>query len=171
VFFVKLILTFNLFVALVYCFIFKALQLTYAMKKRIKTALFLALFLCSFQGYSQTISLQLSDAQILTRITAVYGNDFLAQNPSLIESLGELLNDRISLMIAAPGADEKFPALSSYPLKNKLNPGLQGADFSNFDLQSFNPLVYSFEFFSDRTQVMRIDNTNYIMIVDPITTN
>jgi hypothetical protein len=54
---------------------------------------------------------------------------------------------------------------------NKINSGLHGADFEDFDLQSFNPLAYGFEFFSDKTQVMRIDNTNYIMIVNPIPRN
>jgi hypothetical protein len=141
------------------------------MKKLLKIGVFFILLLRGFQGYSQTISLQLSDAQILSRVTEVYGNDFLAQNPSLIVSLGELLNDRITFIQTPPGADEKFPVLSSFPLTNKINPALQGADFENFDLQTFNPLAYRFEFFSDKTQVMRIDNTNYLMTVNPIPRN
>lgn len=141
------------------------------MKKRLKNALFFAVFFCAFQGYSQTISMQLSDAQIQERVSEVYGGDYALQNPSLVEALGKLLNERIAFMNTAAGADEKYPALSSYPLMNKNNPSLEGADFEDFDLQTFNPLVYHFEFFSDKTQVMRIDNTNYIMIVNPITTN
>ncbi len=146
-------------------------QLTLAMKKLLKIGVFSILLLHGFQGYSQTTSLQLSDAEILNRVTSVYGNDFLTQNPSLIISLGELLNDRITFVQTSPGVDEKFPALSSFPLMNKLNPTLQGADLENFDLETFNPLAYKFEFFYDKVQVMRIDNTNYIMIVDPITQN
>ena len=130
----------------------------------------MVLFLGAFQGFSQTISLQLSDAQVLNRVTEVYGHDFVTQNPSLLESMGELLNERITLATSVQSADEKYPVLSSYPLVNKLNPSIQGADFENFDLQEFNPLVYHFEFFSDKIQVMRIDNTNYIMIVNPIIT-
>ncbi|WP_343636438.1 hypothetical protein [Fluviicola sp.] len=141
------------------------------MKKRLKKALFFVLLFGAFQGYSQTISMQLSDAQIQSRVSEVYGNDYTAQNPSLVEAFGKLLNERISFMNTPAGADEKYPALSSYPLMNKNNPSLEGTDFEDFDLQSFNPLVYHFEFFSDKTQVMRIDNTNYIMIVNPITTN
>nr|WP_294860699.1 hypothetical protein [uncultured Fluviicola sp.] len=141
------------------------------MKKLLKIGVFSILLLRGFQGYSQTISFQLSDAQILSRVTQVYGNDFLAQNPSLIVSLGELLNERITFMQTPPSADEKFPALSSFPLMNKLNPALQEMEFEDFDLQSFNPLVYNFGFFLDRVQVIRIDNTNYLMTVNPITRN
>lgn len=141
------------------------------MKKLLKIGVFSILLLRGFQGYSQTISLQLSDAQILSRVTAVYGNDFLAQNPSLIPSLGELLTERITFTLTPQNADEKYPALSSYPLMNKINPALHGADFEDFDLQAFNPLAYKFDFFSDRTLVMRIDNTDYLMIVNPISRN
>jgi hypothetical protein len=141
------------------------------MKKLLKIGVFSILLLRGFQGYSQTVSLQLSDSQILSRATSVYGSDFLAQNPSLIISLGQLLTERITFMQTPQNADEKYPALSSYPLMNKINSGLHGADFEDFDLQSFNPLAYGFEFFSDKTQVMRIDNTNYIMIVNPIPRN
>lgn len=141
------------------------------MKKLLKIGVFSILLLRGFQGYSQTISLQLSDAQILSRATVVYGNDFLTQNPSLIISLGELLTERITFMQTPQNTDEKYPALSSYPLMNKINPAVHGVEFEDFDLQAFNPLVYKFDFFSDKTQVMRIDNTDYIMIVNPITRN
>ncbi|WP_343747489.1 hypothetical protein [Fluviicola sp.] len=122
----------------------------------------------SFWSFGQTVSQQLNPEEIANRIAYVHGSDFVTNNPTLVTALGKVMTDRIEYQLAPPDENEKYPLLSSMPLLTKMNPGVHGADFQNFDLNTFNPLVYNLEFFSDKTQVFRIDNTNYIMIVKPI---
>lgn len=125
----------------------------------------------SFLSFGQTISQQLNSEEIANRVAYVHGNDFVLNNPTLVTALGEVMRHRIVYSISVQTQDEKYPLLSSFPLMAKANPAIQGADFANFNLGTFNPLVYNLEFFSDKIQVMRIDNTNYIMVINPIVRN
>lgn len=123
----------------------------------------------SVQGYSQSVFQHLSDAEITNKITYVRGNDFVSNNPTLITAFGKVMTERIEYQVVTQSQDEKYPLLSSFPLMTKVNPTVQGADFANFNVSTFNPMVYNLDFFSDKIQVIRIDNTNYIMVIHPIT--
>lgn len=116
---------------------------------------------------AQTTHLQLSPEEIANRVAAVHGSAFVTNNPTLVVALGKVLTERIEFQLAEQDASEKFPLLSTVPLNTKVNPSIQGANFSNFDVNTFNPLVYYLEFFSNRTQIFRIDNTGYLMIIKP----
>ncbi|MGV3609862.1 MAG: hypothetical protein ACO1N0_02865 [Fluviicola sp.] len=133
----------------------------------------LALFFIPFcfLSYGQTVTQQLTAEEISNRVAYVHGNDFVLNYPHLVEAYGKLMTERIEFQTIAQGQSEKYPLLSSIPLMAKVNPSIQGADFQNFQLVSFNPMVYDLEFFSDRTQKIRIDNTSYIMVIKPITRN
>jgi hypothetical protein len=135
---------------------------------RIIPALFLIHF--SFLSQGQTITQQLTPEEISNRLVYVYGNDFLSQNPELITTYGQVMNQYIEYMAVPLTNNEKYPLLSSVPLMTKNNPGIHGADLSNFNPNTFNPMVYQIDFFSYKTQVYRI-NTNYIMVVRPIKRN
>lgn len=138
------------------------------LRKGTLTLFVVQMSLCSF---GQTVTQQLNQEEIAVRVAYVHGNDFVSNNPTLVTALGKLMTDRIEYRVTPPDESEKYPLLSSMPLLSKVNPAIHGADFQNFDLNTFNPLVYNLEFFSDKPQIFRIDNTSYIMIVKPIQRN
>lgn len=133
----------------------------------------LALILLQFSSFSQgqTVTQQLTAEEIANRVAYVHGNDFVSNNPTLVTALGKVMTDRIEYRAVEQDQTEKYTMLSTMPLLSKANPTIQGADFANFNLEAFNPLVYNLDFFSDKTSIYRIDNTNYIMVVKPITRN
>jgi hypothetical protein len=137
----------------------------------LKGALTLMLVKMSFLSFGQTVSQQLNSEEITNRVAYVHGNDYVINNPTLVSAFGDVMMNRIEYQVSPLGQTEKYPLLSSMPLMDKVNQTIQGANFSNFDVNTFNPLVYNLEFFSDKTQVMRIDNTNYIMVIKPIIRN
>lgn len=125
----------------------------------------------TFCSFGQTTTQQLSPEEISNRVAYVHGNDFIISNPTLVTAFGKVMTDRIEYRAAEQAESEKYPLLSSIPLMAKVNPTIQGADFANFNVNTFNPLVYNLDFFSNQTQVFRIDNTSYIMVIHPNTRN
>ena len=137
-----------------------------------KGALALILLQFSTLSYGQTTTQQqLTPEQIISRVAYVHGNDYVANNPTLVSAWGKVMTNRIEYLVAEQDQNEKFPLLSSIPLMTKSNPAVQGADFENFNVNTFNPLTYNLDFFSDRTFVYRIDGTEYLMIIKPIQHN
>ncbi len=141
------------------------------MKLLQRGALVLVLLQLCFISQAQTVTQQLTDEEVANRLNYVYGNDFILQNQELITAYGQVMNNRIEYVVTPHTTDEKFPLLSTVPLLTKLNPMVQGANFAAFNVDEFNPLVYNMEYFSDRTLVYRIDNTDYLMVVKSIRTN
>lgn len=117
-------------------------------------------------GLNAQTSLSLSPNQIQSYVAEVYGETFVSNNPTLVSAFGKLLNDRIEIRQEGQNADEKYPLLSSLGVNNKINPNLT-AFSGGFQLSTFNPLRYNFDFFSNQTQIIRVDNTDYLMIVQP----
>nr|WP_294860697.1 hypothetical protein [uncultured Fluviicola sp.] len=136
-----------------------------------KGALTLLVLQLTFMSCGQTTTQQLPPEEISNRVAYVHGNDFVLNNPTLVVAFGKVMTDRIEYRVAEQAESEKYPLLSSFPLMTKVNPTIQGANFANFDVNTFNPLVYNLDFFSNRTQVFRIDNTSYIMVLHPNTRN
>ena len=105
---------------------------------------------------------------IKEKITEVYGKidgDFFQGNTELYANFYKLLNERTKIEVMEYKSDEKFPKVSSFEILNKYNASLKHEDFQS--IESFNPLKYKLEFFSKNTKVYRIDNTNYILIIEP----
>lgn len=117
-------------------------------------------------SFGQTVTQQLNPEQIADRVSTVYGNDFVFNNPTLVTSFGKLLTQRIEYRVAPQTPDEKHPLLSSFPLMNKHNQDITPVNSETFSLEQFNPLTYNFGFFNDRTVIIRIDGTDYLMIVN-----
>lgn len=124
-------------------------------------------FLCiiTFRSNGQ-VTLNLSTAQIEAYVGEIYGESFVNSNPTLVVSLGKLLNNRIEFRQEGQNENEKYPLLSAYALNNKNNATISG--FTGlFNISTFNPLRYGFDFFSDKTQIIRIDGSDLLMIVHP----
>lgn len=137
----------------------------------LKGSLTLILLQLCFLSQAQTVTQQLTTEEISNRVAYVHGNDFVLNYPDLVTVYGKVMTERIEYHTMVQESNEKYPLLSSMPLMAKVNLTIQGADFANFHLDSFNPMAYDLEFFSDKTQVIRIDNTNYLMVVKPIIRN
>lgn len=121
----------------------------------------------SFPSFGQTVTQQLNPEEIANRVSYVYGNDFVLNNSTLVASLGKLMTQRIEYRITPQTDSEKFPLLSSFPLMNKHNQDMTPVNAETFSLESFNPLTYNFGFFNDRVLIIRIDGTDYLMVVNP----
>lgn len=110
--------------------------------------------------------------QVDLRIREILGEklqEILTNEPQKIRSLTDLLENRLSVVEIPVNPKEDYIKLSTVPLLNKYNPALT-RDIT-FDPATFNPLKYSLNFFSTKTEVYRIDNTNYLIMIKPQTFN
>lgn len=126
----------------------------------------IGIFLCllfPLKSFSQTTL----SPENLSKISFVYGESWVANNPDIVVELNRLLENRISFLNEPLTSDEKYPNITSIPLFNKNNPAVSQTNFENLNLETFNPLTYHFDFFTDRTQVFRLGGSSYIMIVQP----
>lgn len=103
----------------------------------------------------------------IQKISEVYGSNFVEQNPTLVVFFDRLLNERISYRLETFSDEEKYPLLSSFGLNNKVNANVQPVDPASFTPEGFNPLSYGVGFTQKHTLVIRIDGTEYVMIVQP----
>ena len=105
--------------------------------------------------------------QVNAKIQEVYGDktqELVINDPIRLDFLNDLLNNRIKI-IESPLSDnnEKEIKLSSVELLNKYNPSLTRDVV--FDPLNFNPLKYNFNFFPKTASVYRVDNTNYLIVI------
>jgi len=102
------------------------------------------------------------------KIADVFGplsGSFFNQDNERYQLYVHLLEKRIRYVEEAPIAGEKYPKLSSVSLLNKYNPDLQRD--VDFNQEQFNPLKYNLDFFSKLPKIYRIDNTFYLLVIDP----
>jgi hypothetical protein len=104
--------------------------------------------------------------QVNSKIQEVYGDKTqeIAQNdPERIKVLNDLLDNRIKIIESPIVGEDKYTKLSSVPLLNKYNANLK-RDLT-FDPANFNPLKYSMNFFTSEVQIYRVDNTDYLIVI------
>jgi hypothetical protein len=109
----------------------------------------------------------ISAQQVNPKIQEVYGDKTqeIAQNdPERIKALNDLLDNRIKIVISPVVGEDKYTKLSSVPLLNKYNPNLKRDE--QFDPENFNALKYNMNFFTTQTQVYRVDNTDFIIVIE-----
>lgn len=130
------------------------------MKKIITTLIFAVIFLAS------------NAQEINPKIKEVYGDktqELFGNDPDRLKIYNDLINNRITIIESPISGKEKCQKLSQMELMNRYNPSLV-RDLV-FDPTTFNPLKYKLNFFSSTsTNVYRVDNTNYIIIIQPQTT-
>ena len=110
--------------------------------------------------------------QANAKIQEVYGDKYQeisTNDPERIKLLSDLLENRIKIVEVSSVGEDNYPKLSSVALLNKYNPNLT-RDVA-FDVNTFNPLKYNLNFFSTKTEVYRIDNTDYLLVIQPQTIN
>lgn len=109
--------------------------------------------------------------EIDSRITEVYADktqELVLNDPDRLRDLTDLLQNRLKVELMPNAGDDKFTHLSQMPLLNKYNPNLNRDKI--FDINTFNPLKYSLNFFPKSTVIYRIDNSDYVIIIEPQST-
>lgn len=121
-----------------------------------KLIIFLILFFTSFSSIYANNSNKAN-----TFLQELYENcpEFL--EPGLAESIEEIIS-RVSII---ESNESNLPLISSFSIKSKCLSNINLLD--NFDPNTFNYYLYFINFESDQLQKIRIDNTNYIMIIQP----
>lgn len=94
-------------------------------------------------------------------IEEVYLNCPQYQNDELNLRYSQNLNQVIFHSIPL-GEHPNCPLLSSVGIKNKCNPGLTFS-LDNFSPQTFNPLKYQFNYYSNESLYYRVDGLDYII--------
>jgi hypothetical protein len=123
----------------------------------------------SFLTFACIALLNISSAkaqQVNAKIQEVYGDktqEIVQNDPERIKVLTDLLENRIKIMESPAVGEDKYTKLSTVPLANKYNPSLQRDVV--FDPATFNPLKYSMNFFTSQTQIYRVDNTDYLIVI------
>ena len=105
-----------------------------------------------------------------SQIRMVYGDEWMSVNPGAVEFLKVCLSSRVRYKEEALTPDDKYPLLSSFPLMNKNNPQVTAINYPDFDPETFVAITYNLPFYSNMTQVIRVDGTNYLIVIDPINT-
>lgn len=105
----------------------------------------------------------------LSAITSVYGETWVSNNPEAVSALEACFSNRMKYLLEPLTENDKYPLLSSFPLMNKNNPAIEAINYSAFNPATFIPITYNLPFFSNQQQVIRVDGTDYLILIDPIT--
>lgn len=108
--------------------------------------------------------------QVNAKIQEVFGDktqELVANDSERLKFYNDIIENRVTIVESSLNDNEKYPKLSSVDLLNKYNASLT-RDLV-FDPQNFNPLKYGFIFSSKTPVVYRVDNTNYLIVIQPQT--
>lgn len=97
-------------------------------------------------------------------LTDVYGETLhknVLDNPQRLKSIKNILRNRVEILKMSHYPKD-YKLLSKVPLFDKYNSSLKREVFSK---STFNPLKYNFDFYAKQTQVFRVDNTNFYIII------
>lgn len=104
----------------------------------------------------------------MDRILELYGSyweELSQHDPEREKIMMDLLENRVEIKKEKPFKGEKYLKLSEVPLFDKYNKDLKRD--KEFNPDTFNILKYKINFFTDKYEVFRVDNTDYIVIVKP----
>lgn len=117
------------------------------------------------------LNINISTAQETNaKIQEVYGDktqEMVGNDPERQRFLIDLLENRIEILKSENTSGDKYIKLSTAALLNKYNPDLKRD--AAFDPLNFNPLKYNLIFTSKKTEIYRVDNTDYIIVINPQT--
>lgn len=124
------------------------------------------LFILVLSFYSLNICSQTTIDAKIQEVYASKAQEFASQNPDWLKIMNDFIQNRVKITrVAFDPLHDKYVKLSEVKLVNKYNPSLQ-RDVA-FDPVSFNPLKYDFIVSAKTTQVYRVDNTDYVIVIEP----
>lgn len=102
-------------------------------------------------------------------IKELYGSNFdeiRNNNPLIYNIWVELLDNRIEIIQTSTVEKfAQFPLINSIPLRNKFNDQYRPEENTSFE--RFNPLMYELDFFSEKVNYYRINDSGLILIINP----
>mgnify|MGYP001377734377 FL=1 len=105
----------------------------------------------------------------LAKLKEVYGADLkteILDRPARVLTIKEILRNRVIVReITDPNKQKPCPKLSEIPLFDAFVSTLKRDVV--FNPKSFNPLKYDFKYHKPGFQLIRVDNTNYFIIIKP----
>ena len=105
----------------------------------------------------------------LAKLKEVYGADLKSEildRPARVLTIKEILRNRVIVReITDPNKQKPCPKLSEIPLFDAFVSTLKRDVV--FNPKSFNPLKYDFKYHKPGFQLIRVDNTNYFIIIKP----
>ncbi len=115
---------------------------------------------CWFRSAAQTTEAKIQE------VYADKTQQMVMNYPDLLKTLTDLVQNRVKIVkIPLDEVHEKYLKLSQVALLNKYNPNLQRDAF--FDPETFNPLKYDFITSAKTKMVYRVDNTDYLIVIEP----
>jgi len=138
------------------------------MKNIITTAIFLLLLTPMVYAQTQQPPLEKFD-QYVAEVFTGEGTTYFGPETLNYRDLKKMYEERIHFAIynAADIQAKGYPNLSTVPLFTVFNEGLLRD--TDFDLNTFNPLKYYFDYHTKATQVFVLGTTNTVMIIYPQT--
>ena len=113
-------------------------------------------------SFKNNVNLPLSNEE-KELIREVYQKEYnlITENLERLRFIKNLVRNRVEVRVLND-FPKQVKLLSEVPLFNKYNAELRR---KRFDKDDFNPLSYNFDFYSKTTQIYRVDNTNYYIII------
>ncbi|OIQ21633.1 hypothetical protein [Lacinutrix sp. MedPE-SW] len=138
-------------------------------------ALFLSVYSVSAQtkkqnplpviNYNENVNADLTKKELafIKEVYADKANEYVLSKPQRIKDIKNILRNRISIVEHANKDLSSYKPLSSVKLFNNYNKTLTRDNV--FNMETFNPLKYNFNFYTRdmSTITYRIDNTNYLI--------
>lgn len=116
-------------------------------------------------NYSENCFLPFTDSEIAMLNDVFVDNldTYVLDKPNRALDIKDILRNRVNIYKEEIKDISNYPLLSSVGLFNIFN---NNETLPVFDKDNFNPLIYNFEFGSKSRQVYRVDNTNYLIIIN-----
>ena len=128
----------------------------------------LTYFTLSSSVYAQQAQVEPVNPKII-EVFADKTQELILDNPDRLALYNDFLENRVKVIESQKSGDDKFIKLSSVSLMNKYNATLT-RDLV-FDPNNFNPLKYALDILPKTTMIYRVDNTNYLIVIQPQTLN
>lgn len=130
--------------------------------------MFLFLGLC-MTAQTKNDHYNFQERQVDTFIKELYGDQaqkLVFSNQQRYQTLKKLIVERMQIVKQADVQGKNYPKLSEAGMLTMYNKNIKRDN--SFDKSTFNPLKYNLEFFdASGTRVYRIDNTEYLLIIQP----
>ena len=114
--------------------------------------------------YPKNIQLPFTNLEI-QKLEHVYGDKlkkYVLDKPSRVNDIKHIFRNRVLIQNEDVKDISNYPLLSSVPVFDVFNNKII---IPVFNKDSFNPLIYNFNFNSKGRLIYRVDNTNYLIII------
>lgn len=95
--------------------------------------------------------------------------ELVVNNSDRLALYNDYLENRVKVIESPKSGDDKYAKLSTIPLMNKYNPNLTRDVV--FDPTNFNALKYALDILPKSPMIYRVDNTDYLIVIQPQTLN